>query len=141
MKKWEARYRGFALKRFDVFSKGGGNWAPLAPATIRRRRAGSSTILRDKNLLFNALNPAFQNAPGSFSEIGDWIVITGYGGESRYTGKGSNVSIADIAEFHDKGDGVPQRKIIETPDAGTVAAMARDAENDINKDFANKTTR
>jgi hypothetical protein len=42
---WAARYRGFAQRRFDKYSKGGGDWAPLKPATIAARRQGSGKKL------------------------------------------------------------------------------------------------
>ena len=43
LKQWGVRYRGFVQQRFDQYSKGGGNWAPLKPATIARRRKGTGT--------------------------------------------------------------------------------------------------
>jgi hypothetical protein len=135
LKQWQARYRGFAYRRFDIFSKGGGSWPPLAPATVKKRRKQSSTILRDKNLLFNALNPALYGAaaPGSFTEFGDWIVTLGYGGNARYTGPGSQANIADIARFHDAGLGVPKREIIVPPPGDVVEAMKGDANRAINE--------
>lgn len=35
--RWAALYSGFAKRRFDVFSRGGGDWAPLALTTLRRK--------------------------------------------------------------------------------------------------------
>ena len=35
---WANEYLSFTQERFDVFSKGGGNWAPLAESTERARR-------------------------------------------------------------------------------------------------------
>lgn len=128
--RWAARYRGFILKRFDTFSKGGGNWPPLAPATVARRRKGdgsaSPTILRDKGLLFAALNPGLNAAPGSLTEHGKWFVVVGYGGASRYPD--SSATIADIASFHNTGGGrLPQRKIIVPPSSELQASMIKDA--------------
>ena len=37
---WGARYLAFTRRRFVQYSKGGGDWAPLAPSTVRARRAG-----------------------------------------------------------------------------------------------------
>ena len=34
---WAVRYRGAMQDRFDLLSKGGGTWAPLAPSTIAAR--------------------------------------------------------------------------------------------------------
>jgi hypothetical protein len=35
---WVARYRSFIKERFDIYSKGGGNWAPLSEKTKAQRR-------------------------------------------------------------------------------------------------------
>lgn len=35
---WAVRYRAFVQRRFNTYARGGGNWPPLSPATIRRRR-------------------------------------------------------------------------------------------------------
>ena len=48
MKQWGVRYRSFAQERFDAFSKGGGDWPPLAPSTIARRRAAQSSRKKPK---------------------------------------------------------------------------------------------
>lgn len=37
LKRWALRYRTYVRRRFDRFSKGGGNWAPLALSTIIAR--------------------------------------------------------------------------------------------------------
>lgn len=39
-RQWGARYRAFIRERFDKFSKGGGDWAPLAESTKNQRRSG-----------------------------------------------------------------------------------------------------
>lgn len=43
LKQWAVRYRSFAQERFDAYSKGGGDWAPLSPATIARRRKANTS--------------------------------------------------------------------------------------------------
>jgi len=58
-------------ERFRVFSHGGGNWAPLAPSTVARKKARhargySPLILRDTHTLFRALTPG---NPGNFIRI------------------------------------------------------------------------
>jgi hypothetical protein len=35
--KWAARYRSFIQQRFNQFSRGGGDWSPLAEGTIKAR--------------------------------------------------------------------------------------------------------
>lgn len=42
-KKVPARYSAFVRRRYDQFSKGGGNWQPLADSTIAQRRTGKGT--------------------------------------------------------------------------------------------------
>ena len=44
LKKWAWRYRSFVQLRFDSYSKGGGNWKPLARTTVAmRRKKGGGT--------------------------------------------------------------------------------------------------
>lgn len=38
LKQWAARYRGFAQRRFDKYSKRGGDWPPLSDRTLAMRR-------------------------------------------------------------------------------------------------------
>ena len=40
-KQWGARYRSYIKERFDIFSKGGGNWPPLSERTKKQRRKGN----------------------------------------------------------------------------------------------------
>lgn len=40
LKQWGFRYRSFVQERFDKYSKGGGDWKPLADITKLRRRKG-----------------------------------------------------------------------------------------------------
>lgn len=37
---WAARYSTFTRRRFERLSRGGGEWPPLAPSTIAKRRTG-----------------------------------------------------------------------------------------------------
>ena len=55
-------------ERFRVFSHGSGNWAPLAPSTVARKKArhASPLILRDTHTLFRALTPG---NPGNFIRV------------------------------------------------------------------------
>lgn len=48
LKQWGVRYRSFVQLRFDKYSKGGGDWKPLAQATIDARRKGKDTKKRIK---------------------------------------------------------------------------------------------
>lgn len=126
-KQWAMRYRSFAQLRFDKASKGDGTWPPLKASTIAGRRKGSSTILRDTNTMFSALNPVFTSQPGALQKGIPWGIRVGFGGPARHPS--SNVSVADIASFHHFGKGVlPVRKILVSPPQSVVNQMVTDAE-------------
>ena len=128
MRKWTARLRSFLYRRFDIFSKGGGDWKPLAESTLRarRRRGNTSTIiLRDTSQMFLALNPSV-DTPGAMLRSGPWSIQVGMGTGQKH-GDGPN-TVADIASFHQSGGGhLPQRKIIVPPTEDVRRAMAQDA--------------
>lgn len=184
LKQWAVRYRSFLQERFDAYSKGGGDWPPLSPATIARRRSGSASktkkktkpppkqgaissffqyvlgkktteskkpekkkkkvskkpakkkeklvaILRDLGILYAVLSPTFSGKPGSLEVHEPFGVTIGYGGPHKH-GDGK-VTIADIASFHQTGDGVPQRKIIVPPVTSVLTLMADDMRRALRK--------
>lgn len=154
LKQWAARYRSFAQERFDKYSRGNGDWAPLALSTIKGRRKGkkskktttardtkngtlvvvpgSYSILRDTGLLFNALAPEFKNAPGQFEKEGDLSIDVGFGGPAAH-GNGI-LTVADIAAIHQVGGkNLPARPIIVKPSDAVVSAMTGDARRAIKK--------
>lgn len=161
-KLWGVRYRSYIQLRFDSYSKGGGDWRALSLATIKARRKGSNknksrsslarnkakpvnaggsfTILRDKGLLFAAVNPVFNGAPGAIEEQIPFGIKAGFGGPQKHD-SGGTATIADIANFHQKGaePRMPQRKIIVEPDAKLLGQMAGDMTNAL-QEIANGTT-
>lgn len=133
LKLWAVRYRSWVQQRFDIFSKGGGDWQKLAASTIKKRRKGAVanvlklrqvleakvkrdpqavtgggqvSILRDTGLLFNALAPIFAGAPGAIEELIKFGIRCGYGGPQRHAliKSRSPATIADIANFHQVGN-------------------------------------
>jgi hypothetical protein len=142
LKKWAARYRAYTRRRFAINSRGGGEWAPLKAATIRRRRKGRgvgvvAAILRDTGTLFTALTVKFQEKPGALEQILFFLgkkhgIRVGFGGPEKHLprkGKMPKRTIAEIAHIHDQGLGNnPKRRIIHQPDEKTFAGMARDVE-------------
>lgn len=135
IRQWAARYRSFAQLRFDRYSKGGGDWAPLAESTKRRRRKArkghqgprSFSLLWDTGLMFEALNPVWKRKPGALQQDIPFGVRAGYGGPAKHPG--GKASIADIAMFHNTGAGnLPKREIIVDPDEKTLSGMAGDME-------------
>ena len=157
---WAERYLGFVRRRFVAYSKGGGNWKPLAPSTIARRRVGrrrkprekiggapgksrkresrrrkvksgkKPAILRDTSTLLRALS---LGSPGNLKQrIANGIRV-GFGGPSKHS-EGGKATIADIARFHDGGLGNnPQRLILAVPDEPTRSGMKRDVERAVKK--------
>lgn len=162
VKQWGRRYRSFAQERFDKFSKGGGDWQKLADSTIAFRKRTTKarrgwkgprkyTILRDTNILYNALSPLFSGKPGQYQEDIPFGIRVGYGGPARHPikkaktkkgrarqkwGKGgffragprmSTATVADIAGFHQVGGGhLPKREIIVQPDQQTIDGCVED---------------
>lgn len=136
---WGVRYRSFAQERYDKYSKGGGDWAPLKESTIKRRRHGrnksglSAAILRDTNTMFTVLSPVFRNQPGALQQrLSDGILV-GFGGPHRHP-SGGTATIADIATFHNEGAGnLPQREIIVAPPSYVIDGMAQDGNRALQK--------
>lgn len=149
-KQWGTRWWGFIRKRFDSFSKGGGDWAPLAESTLlgRRRtararksirqlkrrslrvlaRQQSTSILRDTGILFGATQV---NGRGSIFENIDKGVRVGFAGAKMH--KRGHATVAQIAIFHQRGGArLPQRKILVPPDDATQQAMLGDYKREVN---------
>jgi len=131
---WAAIYRADQRLRYVKYSRGGGDWAPLSPATLARRKKGkrknlkltqAPKILVDKAIMLSALETRFSKKKGQFEkELPDHSGIeVGYGGPGRYPKGGPTV--ADVASFHQKGGpNLPQRKVIDKPSAKAESRMA-----------------
>ena len=126
--KWAIRYRSFAQLRFNAHSRGQGDWPPLAPSTIAKRRGkGQASILRDTGILFAALTPTWQAPPGGVNQYIPYGVRVGFGGSASHPE--GHVTIAAIAGFHQVGGGnLPKREIIVDPPASVISGCAQDAE-------------
>lgn len=136
-KEWTKIYRGFVHKRFNAAARGNGTWPPLArPRSTPRTKSGKrdkrftrsgNLILIDTKTLLNAVDPDLYNAPGSFSRREGSGLIIGYGGEVVHptaAANGRNITIAQIAGFHQAGGGrLPQRRIIVGPDQDTIGKV------------------
>lgn len=138
--KWAVRYRSFVQRRYDVYSRGGGDWPPLSAATIKRRKPaarrknavkGSAqprqvSILRDTNTMFTALTPALVAPAGSVNQLltdGTGIEV-GFAGNATHPG---GATIAQIALWHHVGAPPnPVRQIIVLPDRPTIQGMEND---------------
>lgn len=161
---WAAIYRGFAKERFVKFSLGGGDWKPLKPSTIARRRKGKAktvkirrkgktrkkavaqgavSILWDTGTLLGALDPQASIAPGALTEFIPFGVRVGYGGTAKHPAtKGTmkqhttKVTIAFIAAVHQHGSGnIPARPIIVPPDQKTTDMIVNVTERALSEEW------
>lgn len=161
LRQWAARYRAFIRERFAEYSRGGGDWAPLAPSTLARRRKGrqgtnraggtvrmrkggklrdargqfvtavNAAILRDTGTLFAALRPTMA-APGAHERITEFGVEVGFGGAAKHPG--GSATIADIASFHQFGTPrIPARPILVEPPEDVMEGMADDMDRALAK--------
>jgi len=129
-KQWAVRYSAFVRKRFNTYSRGGGDWEPLKDSTKKGRRkgkgSGNAAILKDTGTLFGALTI------GSRGNLTDRIsagVEFGFGGSDRHPD--GTMTVKRLAEIHQKGSSrrnIPARPIIVMPDARTNRGMMSDME-------------
>ena len=130
MTRWKKRsarkYRTFLFKRFDRFSRGGGNWR-----TTRRRRAGKTRfILRRTHTLMRGLSPVFRNLPGQFERFDRTHIQVGYGGPGKHPS--GTITVAQLAQIHNSGEGiVPMRQIIVRPNPELIRNMRDDLETSV----------
>ncbi|KKN74300.1 hypothetical protein LCGC14_0392390 [marine sediment metagenome] len=110
-KQWGIIYMAAMRRRFRNFSRGGGNWEPLTASTIEAK--GSTSILIDLGFLFNALTPGASG--NKFQRTRDGIIV-GMVGAGNHPPSG--LSIAELADVHHTGKGVPARELMVGPEPG-----------------------
>lgn len=96
-------YRSLMSKRFKLFADGGGNWKPLSPATIKKRRHGKGGG-NDKILIDTA---------GLVKAVG---AMTGVG--VRNTVHGNYISVGFSDDIHDEQSGETYQDIANFQHAG-----------------------
>jgi hypothetical protein len=127
-------YRAFIRARWRKFSRGGGNWRPLAEATVIRK--GNTLILIETSLAYKSVDPEFTQVfaikPASRTIYQADVT---FGSNATYQ---SGKTVNQIMGYHQEGRGnLPQRKVIVSPDTQTKQNMAaRGAE--VLRDFLNK---
>lgn len=126
-------YLAFVKRRYVKFSRGGGNWKPLAKSTVSRRRkpsgrtarskvnqkktGGKAAILRDTGTLVAALSVGGRG--NLFKHIPNGVKVGFRGGVKHPSGK---ATIAEVAAFHNvggRGGKPPKRPILVEPNAQT----------------------
>jgi hypothetical protein len=128
-----SEYRTMMMKRYKAYSRGGGDWKPLSPATIARRRKGkgkgSDKILIDTGGLIQAVG--VMTHVGAENKIDGTHITIGFSDRAHEGGDTYN----QIASWHQNG--VPQRKILVEPDAGQTKKLERIATKVI-QEYINK---
>lgn len=154
-RQWGARYLGAERKRALENSRGGGEWPPLKPETIKRRRKprtariakttgkadrrfkrgaqGGVAILQDTGTLLAAMQRGSRG--NLFKDIRRGIRV-GFGPTKHPADK--TATIAQIARWHHDGAGkLPARKLLHDPkgDPALVRGMTRDAKRALQRMF------
>ena len=114
LESFERLYRAFVLRRFDRFSRGGGNWKPNSDAVKRAKR--SSAILVDSRVMRLGLNVGVRA-----TRITKNSVTFSFTNRARHPS--ASLTIAQLATVHDQGNGVPKRQILVKPDAETTKRL------------------
>jgi len=124
---WARTYKSFTLLRFDIFAGGGGNWRKVTRETARRK--GNTRILEDSREM------RLELAEGIGVVDRDELSVTmGFTSEARHSN--ANLNISELATIHDRGEGVPKRRILVLPNdavmrtlrGGTAKRMTRIAD-------------
>lgn len=132
-KQWTIRYSAFIRKRFSTYSRGGGDWPPLALSTIKARRGPDKkrAARRARNGVASGSTRARDTARGSkivevagrsvsilqdtgvmaralnIGQTGNYNAATPWGIEFGFAGvqhsPGESASIAQIAMHHNEG--------------------------------------
>lgn len=113
-------YRSFLFRRFDRFSRGGGNW----PTTKRRRLGLTKFILRKTHTLYRALSPVWRNLPGQWQRfVGNKVEIGIKGGRHPK----AKITVGKLAEIHNFGLGKQKRRqIMVGPDSKLINKWKKD---------------
>jgi hypothetical protein len=123
-------YRAFIRLRWRRFSKGGGNWAPLSPLTVKRK--GNDLILIDTKLAYESVSPEFEEV---FSILPNkrtqYKAVVTFGSKEMYP---SGISVNQVMSYHQEGtDSMPARPVLVSPDTATKRNMERKCKEEITK--------
>lgn len=117
-----SEYRAFVLKRFDKFSRGGGNWPPNSPQTQKRK--GSTAILVDTRAMRLGL-AADGIGMTDLKTLSGRVRMTFSFTSPEAHPKSKKLTISDLASIHHAGQGrVPARPILARPTPDVRLRMA-----------------
>ena len=125
---WGQLYRAEMLERFEVLTRGGSEWPYLRFVRPRNRVAGTvdprqQNILWDEGFLVGSLQPEIGLAEnnGGRQEIHGRSVTIGFAKTIKH--KRSRLTVQAIADKHQGGMGVPQRRILVPPSDELIQTM------------------
>lgn len=128
LQEWAQLYRAEMLERFETLTRGGGEWPYLKFVRPKNRMAGTTNpreqnILWDEGFLVGSLQPEFQiaNSNGGREEIRGNCVTIGFSKTVKH--RKGQLTVQDIADRHQAGRGVPQRRILISPSNELVEKM------------------
>ena len=120
LQEWAQLYRAEMLERFERLTRGGGEWPYLKHVRPRNRKNGTTDprqqdILWDEGFLVGSLQPEFQRAEmnGGRQQIDGSEITIGFAKAVKH--RHSQLTVQDIADKHQSGDGVPIRQILVPP--------------------------
>ena len=118
-----AVYQADMRKRYNKFSRGGGDWAPLKKSTLRGRKGkGKQSILADTGLLRNALT--FGGRGSVLKMVDAKTARVGFSDTMNHPDTG--LSFAELAAIHQAGNpskNLPAREILADPSAAAKRKM------------------
>jgi hypothetical protein len=117
MDDWRRLYSSFTLRRFDVWSRGGGDWPPLR--NPRRKKKNRNKILVLTGFMRARLAAAITVVAHTARSITFALIDS-----TRHPD--ADMPVDELMAIHDQGLGLPQRRILVAPDA-TVLQQMREA--------------
>lgn len=119
-KAMDQTYRAFTRLRWRKFSRGGGNWKPLARATVKRK--GHDRILFDTELAYDSVSPEFEEVfsiqPNKRTQ---YKAVVTFGSREVYP---SGITVNQVMSYHQEGTSrMPARKVLVSPDTRTKLNM------------------
>lgn len=115
-KQWANMYLRYLFQRYNRYSMGGGDWAPSAKST-NRKKGGRQSILIESYALRDAISPHYRGPGQTQTRYPNGIKV-GYG---RGKHPRSRLSYQSLAELHATGFTtkyggiVPPRQIVVPP--------------------------
>lgn len=118
MQDWVLFYQEYLYNRYQAYARGGGDWAPLADSTVRKK--GHNLILIESGFMIENFNPTFRK-PSQLSiniPFGIRVQIPDVNHPEAKT------SLYNLMSWHANGSSIlPVRKIVVPPTSAVKKQM------------------